>query len=229
MDKLNNAEKSTKTMWAKHVEANPILYPDERLVGMLKSKVITSSAYEDRLKGLDIGFGSGRHLKLMMDCGIESYGIEYAEEAITVTKKILNHNPLLKELWLGDYRTFNFPVKFDVIISWGSFFLYPYSKLESELSSLSSKLSDTGSLFINFRTLDNWFYGLGESLEPGTFLLDKRAGVYEGSVYTFLSLEQIENLIVKAGLQLNKIERLDLWKNNLKEQNSWYVCELTKT
>src|ERR1043165_40042 len=94
------------------------------------------------------------------------------------------------------------------------------------LAIIRGLLSDNGRLVINFRTHDNWFYGLGNEVEPNTYLLDARAGSYEGYVFTFLTLDQLKAIVAEAGLRILSIERLDLWRSNMTQQHSWFICEL---
>jgi cyclopropane fatty-acyl-phospholipid synthase-like methyltransferase len=223
--KKEDIDKSTQTTSAAHVKSSPIFYPDERLVAFLAGKM-KSLASNESLNGLDVGFGSGRHLKLLIDYNVNAFGIEYTQEAIDTASNIIQKTNYLKSLWLGDYRKFDFPLKFDIIIAWGVLFHSTQDEMIDSLLAISKALDKGGSLFINFRTKDNWFVGLGEELGNGSFLLDQRAGSYSGYCYTFMDKIEIEELVKKAKMKINKIERLDLWKNSLTEQNSWYICEL---
>jgi cyclopropane fatty-acyl-phospholipid synthase-like methyltransferase len=218
-------DQSTQSTSAAHVKNSPIFYPDERLVAFFAGKM-KSIVPNQILSGLDVGFGSGRHLKLMIDNKINTYGIEYTQEAVDKANQLIPRSEYMKSLWLGDYREFHFPIKFDILVAWGVIFHSTYDEMASCLSVMSRLLNSNGSIFINFRTKENWFNGLGEDLGGGSFLLDDRAGTYAGYCYTFMDLSQIENLVQKVNMKINKIERLDLWKNSLKEQNSWYICEI---
>ena len=227
MNKHTSAEKSNQEFWAKHAATSPIFYPDERLVAMLSAKRKKWSS-DANPSGLDIGFGSGRHLKLMIDLKVNAYGIEYNRDAIEATRLALGSTPYVKDMWLGDYRSFDFPRMFDIMIAWGVLFLAPQTEIEQSLRKLSRSLSDDGSLYINFRTKDNWFYRLGDELAPDTYLLDERAGPLAGTTYTFLEFPEIQDLLTRSGLKIQNAERVDLWKNNCQEQNSWYLCEVTR-
>lgn len=226
--KLNsNPDKSTHKTSASHVSANRIYYPDERLVAFLMQRIANQATTNQ--KAIDIGFGSGRHIKLLNDLGYETYGLEYTKEAIASTSSILPNQDQISRLWLGDYRDYEFTFKFNVVIAWGLICHSKFSDVQSDLNSLMSLLEYDGSLFLNFRTKDNWFYGLGEPLDHNTYLLDERAGNYNGYCYSFFDKEQIMLLLSQLSLRLERIERLDLWKNSLLEQNSWFICEIKKT
>ena len=225
--KLNEIDKFTQESSAKHVVDNHITYPDERLVAFLQ-RSFGDKQKNGTKRGLDIGYGSGRHLQLLLDYGFKTYGIEYTDEARAVTVERFKYNNDLQGLFAGDYRTFDFKVNFDVLIAWGVVFYSTFSEIKSDLSSLSNIIKDDGRIFINFRTKDNWFNGLGKEIDKNSYLLDERAGVYKNYMYTFLDYEEIKEVIIEAGLKIEGIERMDLWKNQLTERNSWYICELSK-
>ncbi|WP_214228848.1 class I SAM-dependent methyltransferase [Pedobacter sp. B4-66] len=225
--KLKDIDQSTHAASAKHVNSSPITYPDERLVAFLQRSF--GNRQDNKTKSaIDIGFGSGRHLQLLIDFCFKTYGIEYTNEAIAVTSERFKNEDRLQQLLLGDYRTYEFDVKFDLVIAWGLIFYSTYSEIEKDLAAMSDAIKDNGRIILNFRTTDNWFYKLGKEVDKNSYLLDERAKIYEGYVYTFLDLEQIKTIISTAGLKIECVERIDLWKNQLEERNSWYICELSK-
>ncbi|ATP58001.1 hypothetical protein CPT03_16775 [Pedobacter ginsengisoli] len=225
--KLKEIDQSTHAESAKHVNSSPITYPDERLVAFLQRSFGDRDNNKTK-NALDIGFGSGRHIQLLIDFCFKTYGIEYTEEAIAVTAKRFRSENSLQKLLLGDYRTYKFDVKFDLVIAWGLIFYSTYSEMQKDLIAMANAVNDNGRVILNFRTTENWFYGLGKEVDKNTYLLDERARAYKGYVYTFLSLDEIKTLISEVGLKIECIERIDLWKNQLEERNSWYICELSK-
>ena len=212
--------------WAEEITRSPVLYPDERLVAFLKRYLASNSQFGK--KALDIGFGSGRHLKLLSELGFDTYGIDVLDEAKELVKINFNEFPLDKII-ISDYTNTYFDENFDVIILWGSIFLTPFSQIVDNLIRVKNILNNGGRVFLNFRSDENWFKGLGKEVEYKTYLLDERANEYKGFLYSFVSKEDIIKLISDSGLSLLNLERLDLWKNNLTQQNSWFVCEVIKT
>lgn len=225
MDKPIQDSKEITKNWSREITKSPVLYPDERLTAFLKGYISQNPAKGQ--KAIDIGFGSGRHLKLLSDLGFDTYGIDVLEEAKELVKQNYSEFPLEKII-VADYTNTAFNEKFDVAVLWGSIFLVTFSKLSENLLHIKKMLNTNGRIFLNFRTMHNWFVGLGKEVEYNTFLLDERANEYNGFLYSFVSENELRTLINDTGLHLHKIERVDLYKNNLKEQNSWYVCEITK-
>src|SRR5689334_8936461 len=99
----NNMDKNNLEAYAGHLKRNVLLYPDERIVTFLAANYPDSAANSGK-KALDIGFGSGRHLGLLLNYGFQAYGIDYNSEAIDVAKSILGEQPLLKELKVADIK-----------------------------------------------------------------------------------------------------------------------------
>ena len=84
-----------------------------------------------------------------------------------------------------------------------------------------------GKLLINFRTKDDYLYQKGKNIVGNTYILEN-VGVYDGLTYTFLSSEEAISLVKEAGFEVELIERDDYWKNNLKEQNTWWIITAKK-
>jgi 2-polyprenyl-3-methyl-5-hydroxy-6-metoxy-1,4-benzoquinol methylase len=211
--------------WSKEITKSPVLYPDERLTAFLKAYASNNS--ETQKKAIDIGFGSGRHLKLLNDLGFDTYGIDVLEEAKELVQKNFTEFPTDKII-IGDFNEIEILEKFDVIVLWGSIFLVPFSKISDSLLKIKKILAKDGRIFLNFRTNSNWFFGLGKEIEKNTFLLDERANEYNGFLYAFVNEAELKNIIADAGFTLQKIEKIDLYKKNLSELNSWFICELAK-
>ena len=224
-------EEKNKVTSANHVKKVQMLYPDERLVALLSRKFKKMIPNRDR-NALDIGFGSGRHVKLLLDFGFNTYGIEYTAEAVEVTRNILTKDDYanLVDLSLQDYRTFQPPVKFDVIVGWGLLMHSHYDNIAADLDTIARMLSENGRLYVNFRTTSNWFFGLGEKVSNHTYVLDARAKEYEGYTYSFVrDRASIQEILSRTSLKMTSVEQMDLWKNDLTQQHSWIICELEKT
>ena len=224
---MNSRDEATRDAWRNALIQNRLLYPDERVVSFLSRRFPETSQNVNR-NAIDIGFGSGRHMKLMLDFGFRTWGIEYTEESVSIAKAMFSKAPLIREIVLADYRTFQFQVAFDVVLAWGVVFLDPPSEMLHNLSRIATMLADGGRAFLNFRTKENWFFGLGREIETGCYILDERAGTYSGICYTFMDLHEVEQLIDRAGLTIVHVEKTTFSKNDMRELNSWLQVELLK-
>lgn len=222
-DLLASINAQTQDFSAKILAKNQLSYPNEYVVRFLAnfSRSLVGQALPP--EGLDIGFGAGQHLQLLMDYGFRASGIELVPEAGERVQSQLD-SPLLGDIWIGDFRTAPLSAgQFDVIICWGVAFLRPLLDMQNDLTYICSLLKPGGQLCVNFRTPDNWFYGLGELVADSYFCLDQRAGAYAGAYYTFVDEATTRSLITSAGFELVNLERWDWCKNNLQEQHSWWI------
>ncbi|GAB1543059.1 hypothetical protein NUACC21_57330 [Scytonema sp. NUACC21] len=218
---LSQINAENKSFATKELKQHKLYYPNEYVVRFLSSLKTDKTALKE---GLDIGFGSGQHLNLLMDFGYRASGVELVPEAGDLVRELYGENPLLGDIIIDDFRNVNFcKNKFDVIICWGTLFLYPLEEISNILKLIFNTLRPNGRICVNFRTKDNWFYGLGNQLENEHFFLDERAGAYAGSHYTFLDEKNVRELIHEAGFQLENLERWDWCKNNMKEKHSWWI------
>jgi len=221
-------ERSVQRATARNLGQRRAGYPDERLVAFLSRRFGGDVANRER-RALDIGFGSGRHVQLLLDFGFETHGIEYTHEALEAARESLDPDSLARvsSLSLEDYRRYRPTRPFDVVVAWGVLPHSEYSRIVDDLDHMARLLTDDGRLFVNFRTRDNWFHGAGETLDEKSYLLDARAREYEGLVYSFVSgLDDVRDLVTRSSLELVASERLELWKDDSKDRNSWIICEL---
>lgn len=224
--KQNSNLETTCRFWRDEFYRNELRYPNEDVVRFLNRVRVQLKKNKRRLEGLDIGFGSGRHLNLLMDYEIRAHGVELFTDAIDRAFELYGDNPFLGKLKLGDYKQLNSSSSFDVIIAWGSLVSLPPSQLVGELNAIQKVLRPGGRMLINLRTKDNWFFGCGNKIENDYFLLDKRAGNYAGSFYAFFDEVTIKNILLDTSLRIKSFERVDQWRNELQEKHSWWIVDL---
>lgn len=217
---------SPQAIFASHLSDHHLRYPDERLVALFARHFGTSGRIS-RGWGLDIGCGGGRHLALLEDLGFEVAGIDYTAKAIEVTRTAFAQRSSNWKLAVAELAEAERPdAAFAVVIAWGVLFLKSRDEVLADLRHIRSLLQPDGLLFANFRGRENWLWGLGETIEPDTFLLDDRAKEYAGLLYYFTDMAEIETLAAEAGFAVIDHERLDLWKRDLTEHNSWWIVAL---
>lgn len=209
--------------WLKALQKNQLRYPDVSVVRWLAR---IRPLLPEESSGFDMGFGSGQHLRLFMDYGIKAYGSELLDHAIDIGHEILQGHPLAGEILKGDIDDINLVASsFNVFLSWGCVFLKPYDEMLQTLLSIEKALKPGGYSLFNFRTIDNWFYGLGSQIKPGHWILDERAGPYSGGKYTFMNEEEVRGLFANTSLDIENFERTDWWSKNMTEQHSWWIVQ----
>ena len=221
---------STQNALNRIIGESNLAWPDEDVVRCV-NRVFGNIARSERahLKALDIGFGTGRHIIYLLLEGFSVCGIDYAPNAMTATHARLAELGLTADLRLEELSTTTFQKNtFDIILCWGAAFLKPTNEMKTDLAKLNELLKPGGVLCVNFRTRNNWFYGLGQPFEPHGFLLDERAGPYQGSYYRFLSKEEVEGLLQEAGFEIVSLEYKE-WHKFGKEIHSWWLVSARKT
>ena len=212
----------TRDFWTDALKKKQLSYPSESVVRFLANCRVSGNSPVRR--AIDIGFGSGRHLGLLLREGYRTSGCELIQEAISAAKELYGSSPLLEELVEADFRTYPFaPESFDVILCVGS-----YLTGQDDLSSLSGLLRPGGRLFVDYRTPFSWFAGLGEELSADFYHLDERAGQYSGSFYYFPTEDSLMSQFHNSGLVCENFERFDWWKKNQSELHSWWIAWLMK-
>lgn len=218
----------TEQFWGRQLQQSVLLYPNEDVVRFLARAGRVPAG--DAPHGLDVGFGSGRHLKLLMDYGYRACGNDLVADAIEVFRSHFGSHPLLGQLVQGDIATDEWPAGFfQVAIVWGILFLRGRADMKRDLARIRGWLQPGGRLCLNFRTRDSWFYGLGEELEDDFFLLDERAGAYKGALYCFMDEEDARDLVTGVGLEIENFERTDSWRGPDLQRHSWWIVWARKT
>ena len=214
-------------VWLRALKSSHLAYPNEFVVRWLAR---VRRELPEECSALDMGFGSGQHLKLFMDFGMRAWGTELLDHGISLGSQVLHGQPLAGKLIKGDLDSPELPHgTFSAFLSWGALFLKPEDGIRESLLQISRLLQPGGRALFNFRTPDNWFYGLGSKRPGKHWLLDERAGPYCGAGYTFLNENEVRDLIAGSGLEIEVFERSDWWKNQLAERHSWFVVQTIRS
>jgi SAM-dependent methyltransferase len=110
---------------------------------------------------LDIGCGTGKHLKLFKDTGYTVFGIDLSENMILKAQKYLSQKENLVCSSASDFR---FNEKFDIIISLFHVMNYQIrqKELENVFTNIKAHLADDGIFIFDF------WYGPAVLLDPPT-------------------------------------------------------------
>jgi SAM-dependent methyltransferase len=221
---INNALPSaTNDTWARALRDHRLGYPDVHVVRFLAAGQREAAANGVR-RGLDVGFGSGEHLRTLAEFGYEAWGTELLADEVAGQRQAFE--PLLRGGRLLHGPLDQLPSlhgRFDAAIAWGVACLQRPSELAYWLGSLRTVMRPGGRGCLNFRTPDNWFHGLGQEIEPHCFALDERAGPYAGATYSFLDEAAVRAAFEDTGWKLENLERNDWSKCNLTERHSWWI------
>jgi len=204
-----------------------LLYPNERVVAFLAQnyKDIERNA---SLKALDIGCGSGRHINLLLNYGINAFGVDHLEEGCKWSREILQDRNAAGDIYCGDFYNYYENETFDIIICFGVIFLMNIEKIQEWLIDIHRIMKNSARMIINFKTDEDCLYGKGKQLDEYSFLLDESAGPYSSLVCSFFSHDRAKELLMTAGFSIENVERYELWKDNLKNRHTWWHFSVKK-
>lgn len=213
--------------WDRALQKGNLLYPNENVVRFLAH---IKNLVPNGANALEIGFGSGNHLRLLMDYGFVTHGTELLESAIKRGKLILSKNPFAGSLIMGNLDTPLLNIHdFHVILGWGSILsFFPNSKISKYIQRIYDLMASNSYACFNLRTKDNWFYGLGREIEPEHWVLDHRTGDYEGTQYTFRNQQEVEEVFKVKNFEIINLEKLELFSKNLSKKHSWWIIWIHK-
>jgi SAM-dependent methyltransferase len=224
----HSIDASNRDAWTRILRDAELAYPDEQIVRFLAARY-GQDGPPAAANALDVGFGSGRHLKLLMDYGFKAHGLEVVPDAIEVARRRFGQDPLLGELKVADMRDHPFPDGFfEVAVAWGVVFLRPPEEILADLRALHRMLAPGGGLAVNFRTHENWLVGRGRQTGESSWVLDQRAENYRGISYTFLTDVQAAGLLEQAGFTIDDFQRVELWRDRGTRRHSWWSFWVTR-
>ena len=179
-----------KNDWNAHYnEKKSILaYPDENLVRLISNKINLSESIND-LTAIDIGCGSGRHIALLQEFGIEKvYGSDYSLNALKLCQS-LN----LKNIINCENRKMPFKDNtFDITVAWGSLHYSSKDETHIMLNEIRRILKTNGELFATLRR-DNDTY-LKTGIELGNNTWETGLDDISGTVVSFFNESEVNRL-----------------------------------
>jgi ubiquinone/menaquinone biosynthesis C-methylase UbiE len=164
-----------------------LLYPDENLVRLLAR---TTAVMGDRTActAVDLGCGSGRHLKLLFELGLSRIiGLDASHGALLLSRK--SGGSMLVR---GD--NMSLPLKnetADIIIAWGSLHYNNKTDLPVMLSEIARILKPGGHLLATLRSSRDTFMKKGKHLGNDTWVTDLRD--ISGSIASFYNEDELRN------------------------------------
>jgi SAM-dependent methyltransferase len=218
-----------RNVWGGVIGANDMSTADVAVVRCV-SRFFASTPPEQRahLNALDIGFGTGRHLLYLAAEGFAVSGLDIADAAFDRLREKIERYGLKVDARKEDIGETTFPpASFDLIVAWGVLFFKPVAQMTADLRRMFDLMTPGGILCADFRAHATWFYGLGEMIEPHTFLLDERAREYAGILHHFCDREEVEALLTAVGFEVVYNEYLEFHKFG-RETHAWWLVTARK-
>ena len=177
----------TSEYWEKHYQnkRSELNFPDENLVRLLNKFIISN--YSDHLYAVDLGCGSGRHLKLLNDLGIANIiGMDSSITALNISGKHFNC-PLVQN------DNLRIPLKnnsIDIFLAWGSLHYNTKSDLHLMLDEIRRILNNEGQLFATLRSANDTYLKRGKHIGNDTWITD--LDDLDGSTVSFFNEPELE-------------------------------------
>ncbi len=173
--------------WESHYTdvKSELLYPDENLVRLLRKNSLLHSPSE--LTAVDLGCGSGRHLTLLADLGLQRIiGLDASHNALLISRRQCP-GPMLQ----GD--NLHLPLKgesADIIIAWGSLHYSNKNDLDAMIGEIRRVLKSGGYLFATLRSGRDTYLKRGKHLGNDTWITD--LDDISGSIASFYSEDELK-------------------------------------
>jgi ubiquinone/menaquinone biosynthesis C-methylase UbiE len=173
--------------WNNHYtkDKSSLLYPDENLVRLIGA-YMRNRGNTELLTAIDIGCGSGRHIKLLHELGI-SFTVcsDYSFNALAHSQSFTSR--------LVQCKNESLPFKnssFDMAVSWGSLHYTTRENLIIQINEILRILKSGGSLFGTLRSSFDTMLKSGIELSPGTWQTDLKD--ISGSIVSFYTEEELK-------------------------------------
>lgn len=176
-----------------------LIVPDEHFVRFIQ-KAFPDISKRKKIKILDAGFASGRHLIYLATQGFDVYGFDYSKESLKFAREWLGKEGLTAEIREADI--FDLPYQsnsFDVVVEIGMIEHFLLEQREKAIGEIHRVLKPGGQLFLNVKKKGDHLDGSGRELEKNTFLFNEPSIKdipirFEGA-YHFFSKADVRNLL----------------------------------
>jgi len=203
--------------WNRHYERPKarLSYPDENLVRIL-SKALSETENKQNLSAVDIGCGSGRHLSLLSDFGIEKIiGLDYSMPSLHISKKH-PHSLLIncdsEKLPFGD-------MKIDLALCWGSLHYSDKISFRMKMSEIFRILKKDGFLLGTLRSNRDTYMRIGKEVSDNVWVTD--LDDIKGSVVSFYDERELCDALNRfSSFEYGLMERTPLGSKKI--ISHWY-------
>lgn len=136
-------------------KASNHLYPTEWIIRTMLGSYPELKLDRSKYQGgriLDLGFGDGRNMSLLNNCGLRIYGVEITEETVQLGRRNLEILQVEAELKVGSNKNIPFEDdSFDYILASSScYYIDENSSFEDNVREMRRVLKKGGSIIANF-------------------------------------------------------------------------------
>ncbi len=177
--------------WDKHYKSakSVLMYPDENLVRLTKAYLGNKSDKEiESLSVVDLGCGTGRHLKMLLELGIKQVtGLDNSMNGLKICKE-LYAVPLVQAE--NNYLPFE-DSSFDAVISWGSLHYCTKDMLAKQIKEIHCVMKTGGRFFGTLRSGEDTYLKKGKHIGNDTWITDLKD--IKNSVVSFYNENELKS------------------------------------
>ena len=164
-----------------------LVYPDENLVRMIKA-FLSGKTQEDTesISAIDLGCGTGRHLKLLKESCIENIvGLDTSMNALTICKELYSSMLLQADNKSLPFKNF----AFDLVVSWGSLHYCVKDLLAEQIAEIFRIMNNGARFFGTLRSERDTYLKNGRHIGNDTWITDLND--IKNSVVSFYSEKEL--------------------------------------
>jgi ubiquinone/menaquinone biosynthesis C-methylase UbiE len=220
---MDNAHKNWNKLYAKGRRGK---YPNEMLIRFINSKF--GDLNRGKIKILDLGFGTGRHLVYFAQEGFNTCGIESSLNGAKVADKWLKEKGLNAAITIGSFVKIDTDNnEFDAVVDVASIQHNNYADIKKIINEVYRVIKPGGYAFSYLKTKYDSLYKQSRSLDNRTHIISATTEKADtSSVICFLSKNDIIKLF-SLFLKVN-IEKEEWTYNNMKQKVSHWVVTAQK-
>lgn len=211
-------EKTEKEFWGKEVTKNNLVWPNEQVIRFIKRNV---SDINKTI--LDFGCGAGRNSIALAGEGYNIIAIDCTQDAVDMLKeKAKDKSYNIKCLVNSNENQVPLEANsIDAIIADGSLFYNNFEDTIKLLNELRKSLVNGGLIWADWRSTDEYLYGMGKEIEKNYFEMNELSARL-GARYHFFDKETLKDVYEQAGLDVISIDVFEYTEQNGKKKNSWF-------
>lgn len=174
-------------------------YPSEELIRFV-ARHFYPVPDRGQAKFLEIGCGPGANVWYLAREGFDAHGIDGSTTAIANARLLLEREGLKAKLQVSDVISLSSiypPASFDAVIDSACLQHNRLKAIDDMLEQVETVLKPHGRLFSLMHAVGSHGYGLGDEVEPGTFVKINEGGLRGTGLCHFSTLEEVQHLFAR--------------------------------
>lgn len=213
---------NTAKLWDYIHNISDLQYPGESVVRFLFRNFPKDRDKRKNLKILDLGCGSGRHVKLFAEQGFDVSGVDISKDGLSQTSEMLRKLNLQADLKLADANDLPYPDGyFDGAVSYAVLYYNDREGMAIKIKELHRVLKKGGRAMFYIKTTDDYYFAKGQEVAKNTFIMDGTDESKKGMTLHFLTREDVYD--VYSIFKNVSVEKEEFTSYNLQMLNSHWA------